>query len=313
MISKRVVIFSPATVANVGPGFDILGFAIDHPGDLIGLEMIRGTAHEVINKTPYNIPPEPEKNVATVSLAAFLGHLGAKEKFRVTFHEKIPPGSGIGSSSASSAGSVFAANILLGEPLTRKELVPFAAKGEQAASGSPHADNVAPALLGGFVLVRSYKPLDLIEISCPKSLYCTVVHPDIQLATQESRKILKGNVLLGTAVEQAGNVAGLIAGLLTSDFRLIRDSLHDVIAEPARAFLIPGFERLKEAALKAGALGSSISGSGPSVFSLCPDRESSEAVAREFEKIFSDMDIPCKVFISGINHKGVSQVIDGST
>jgi homoserine kinase len=313
MSKRKLLIFSPATVANVGPGFDILGFAIDQPGDLMTLEIISGNKHQVINQTPYNIPLEPEKNVAIVSLKAFLEHLGAGDKFRVTFHEKIPPGSGIGSSSASSAGSVFAANILLGNPLARKELVPFAAKGEEAASGSPHADNVAPALLGGFVLVRSYNPLDLIEISTPVSLYCTVVNPDIQLATQESRKILKGNVPLSTAVEQAGNLAGLITGLLTADFRLIRDSLHDVIAEPARSFLIPGFEKLKEVAIKAGALGSSISGSGPSVFSLCPDRESSEAVAREFKKIFAEMDISCRVFISGINQEGVSQRKDGST
>jgi homoserine kinase len=312
MVSNSVLVFSPATVANVGPGFDILGFAIDQPGDLITVERISGNKHELINQTPFELPLEPEKNVAVVSLSAFLEHLGTKEKFRVIFHQKIPPGSGIGSSSASSAGSVFAANILLGNPLTRKELVPFAAKGEQAASGSPHADNVAPALLGGFILVRSYNPLDLVEISSPISLYCTVVHPDIQLATQESRKILKGNVLLGTAVEQAGNVAGLITGLLTSDFRLIRDSLHDVIAEPARSFLIPGFEKLKEVALEAGALGSSISGSGPSVFSLCPDRKSAEAVALGFERIFSEMDIPCKVFVSGINHNGVSQLKEGS-
>ncbi|KPK83283.1 MAG: homoserine kinase [Bacteroides sp. SM23_62_1] len=310
MEKQSITIYSPATVANVGPGFDILGFAIDRPGDIMTIEIISSLEHEIINRTPYNIPLEPEKNVAIVSLSAFLEHLGAEEKFCVTFHEKIPPGSGIGSSSASSAGSVFGANILLGAPLHREELVPFAARGEQVASGSAHADNVAPALLGGFVLVRSYNPLDLIEISSPLSLHCTVVHPDIQLATQESRKILKGNVPLKTAVEQAGNVAGLITGLLTSDFRLIRDSLHDVIAEPARSFLIPGFERLKEAALRAGALGSSISGSGPSVFSLCPDRELAEAVGREFERIFTEMSIPCKVFISGINHRGVSKIQD---
>jgi len=310
MNTNRVVIFSPATVANVGPGFDILGFAIDHPGDMIALEMISSDSHEVINKTPFDIPLEPEENVAVVSLEAFLDHIGSKDKFRITFLEKIPPGSGIGSSAASSAGSVFAANLLLGDPLTRRELVPFAARGEQAASGSPHADNVAPALLGGFILVRSYKPLDLIQISSPESLFCTVVHPDIQLATAGSRKILKDSVLLSTAVEQAGNVAGLITGLLTSDFRLIRDSLHDVIAEPARAFLIPGFERLKEVALKEGALGSSISGSGPSVFSLCPDRKSAESVARKFKKIFSEMDIHSKVFVSRINYKGICRLKD---
>jgi homoserine kinase len=310
MDKKRVVIFSPATVANVGPGFDILGFAIDSPGDKILLEMISSKSHEVVNKTPCDIPLEPEKNVAVVSLKAFLEHIGSKHKFRITLLEKIPPGSGMGSSAASSAGSVFAANILLGNPLSRKELVQFAAMGEQIASGSPHADNVAPALMGGFILVRSYKPLDLIQISSPESLYCTVVYPDIQLGTEGSRKILKEHVLLSKAIEQSGNVAGLITGLLTSDFRLIRDSLHDVIAEPARSFLIPGFERLKEAALKAGALGSSISGSGPSVFSLCPDRKSAESVARGFEKIFNEMDIQSRSFVSGINDKGVCQLED---
>jgi homoserine kinase len=310
MNKKRVVIFSPATVANVGPGFDILGFAIDCPGDKILLEMISSKSHEVVNKTPYDIPLEPARNVAVVSLKAFLEHIGSKNKFRITLLEKIPPGSGMGSSAASSAGSVFAANILLGNPLLRKELVQFAAMGEQIASGSPHADNVAPALMGGFILVRSYKPLDLIQISSPESLYCTVVYPDIQLGTEGSRKILKEHVLLSKAIEQSGNVAGLITGLLTSDFRLIRDSLHDVIAEPARSFLIPGFERLKEAALKAGALGSSISGSGPSVFSLCPDRKSAESVAREFEKIFNEMDIQSRSFVSGVNDKGVCQLED---
>lgn len=310
MNKKRVVIFSPATVANVGPGFDILGFAIDRPGDKILMEMIRSNSHEVVNKTPYVIPLEPERNVAVVSLKAFLEHIGSKNKFRITLLEKIPPGSGMGSSAASSAGSVFAANILLGNPLSRRELVQFAAMGEQIASGSPHADNVAPALMGGFILVRSYKPLDLIQISSPESLYCTVVYPDIQLGTEGSRKILKEHVLLSKAIEQSGNVAGLITGLLTSDFRLIRDSLHDVIAEPARSFLIPGFERLKEAALKAGALGSSISGSGPSVFSLCPDKKSAESVARKFENIFNELDIHSRLFVSGINYKGVCQLED---
>jgi len=307
-MKKGVTIFSPATIANVGPGFDILGFAIDQPGDIMSLEITGGKSHRIINKTPFDLPLDPDINAATVSLSAFLEHIDSKEKFLVTFLEKIQPGSGIGSSAASSAGSVFAANLLLNEPLSRKELVPFAMQGERAASGSAHADNVAPALMGGFILIRSYHPLDLIEISSPPELFCTVVHPEIQLATKESRRILKGNVPLDVAVTQAGNVAGLITGLLRSDYDLIHNSLHDVIAEPARSFLIPGFEKLKKASIQAGALGSSISGSGPSVFSLCKNRKSAEAVADSFKKVFDSMDIPNDVFISSINRKGVHQL-----
>jgi len=307
-MKKAITIFSPATIANVGPGFDIMGFAIDRPGDIMSLQITPGNSHRIVNKTLFDLPLDPDKNAATVSLSAFLNHIGSKEKFLVTFLEKIQPGSGIGSSAASSAGSVFAANLLLNEPLSRKELVTFAMEGEKAASGSAHADNVAPAILGGFVLIRSYNPLDLIEIPYPSDLFCIVIHPEIQLGTKESRRILKENVPLNIAVTQAGNVAGLITGLLTSNYTLIRNSLHDVIAEPARSFLIPGFEKLKVASMKAGALGSSISGSGPSVFSLSKGRKSAEAVADSLKKVFDSMEIPNKVFISGINHKGVHQI-----
>lgn len=304
-MKKAVTIFSPASIANVGPGFDIMGFAIDKPGDKIILEETRESCHRLINKTEFDLPLDPDKNSAAVSLSAFLNYIGSSQKFLITFLEKIQPGSGIGSSAASSAASVFGANILMNEPLTRKELVPFAMEGERTASGSAHADNVAPVLLGGFVLVRSYDPLDLIEILSPSDLFCAVIHPEINLATKESRMILKGNVPLRLAVTQAGNAAGLITGLLRSDYDLIRNSLHDVIAEPARSFLIPGIGKLKEESLKAGALGTSISGSGPSVFSLCKGRKSAETVAKAMKKVFDDMEIPSKVFVSGVNPEGV--------
>jgi homoserine kinase len=309
-MKKAVTIFSPASIANVGPGFDIMGFAINDPGDKIIIEATRESSHRIYNGTQFDLPLDPEKNVATVSLSAFLEHIGSDQKFRITFLEKIQPGSGIGSSAASSAASVFGANSLLNEPMARKQLVPFAMEGERIASGSAHADNVAPVLLGGFVLIRSYEPLDLVEIPSPRDLYCTVIHPEIQLDTKESRMILKGNVPLKSAVTQAGNAAGLIAGLLRSDYDLIRKSLHDVIAEPARSFLIPGFYKLKEASAKAGALGSSISGSGPSVFSLCKGRKTAGAVAKAMKKVLDKMEIPGSVFISGVNHEGVRIISD---
>ena len=303
-MKESITIFSPATIANVGPGFDILGFAIDKPGDKIQVSIIKEKDHRVINSTDIKLPLEPAKNVSTVAAMALLQHLGSDVKFSFNFLRKIAPGSGIGSSAASSAGAVFAVNHLLGSPLPAEELVPFAMKGEEVASGSAHADNVAPGLMGGFILIRSYSPLDLIRLPSPESMYCAVVHPEIELDTESSRKILKLSIPLKTATTQSGNVAGLITGLFRSDFRLIRDSLQDVIAEPVRSFLIPGFDRIKEAASQAGALGSSISGSGPSVFSLCESREIADKVAQAKQSILDDMNIRCSVFVSGVNREG---------
>jgi len=299
-----VEIFCPATVANVGPGFDILGFALDTPGDVIRLELIQSDRHIIQNDTEVGLPLDPGKNVATVALGALLMALGRDEKFRITFVRKIPAGSGIGSSAASSAGAVFGANLLLGKPYSESELVPFAMKGEEAASGSAHADNVAPALLGGFVLVRSYEPLDVFRIPSPRQLCCSIVLPDISIATEDSRRILKTSVPLKTAVTQCGNVGGLITGLITGDFRLIRDSMQDVIAEPIRSFLIPEYDRVKEAAMKAGALGCNISGSGPSIFALSEKKETAARAGNAMEMVFRTAGIDSSVFVSQVNMQG---------
>jgi homoserine kinase len=309
-MDKAVEIFSPATVANVGPGFDILGFALDAPGDIIRMERSSSGRHEILNETEVDIPLDPSKNVATVALDALLDASGSSEKFHLIFRQKIPAGSGIGSSAASSAGAVYGANILLGNIYTPAELVPFAMKGEEAASGSAHADNVAPALLGGFVLVRSYEPLDINGISGPESLFCSVVHPEISIATEDSRRILKTSIPLKTAITQCGNVAGLVVGLINSDFRLIRDSMHDVIAEPARSFLIPEYQNVKDAAMDSGALGCSISGSGPSIFALSENRETAERISGAMKETFETAGIGSKVFVSKVNKEGV-RVLSG--
>ena len=304
-MDDAIHIFSPATVANVGPGFDILGFALNNPGDEILVEKIEGRHHVILKSTPEEIPLEPEKNVATIAVDAMLKDMGSDQKFRFTFLKKIPPGSGIGSSAASSAGAVYGANLLLGNPYRIKELIPFAMKGEEVASGSEHADNVAPALLGGFVLVRSYNPLDIINLPTPEHIYCTIVHPAISIATQDSRKILKTTVPLKTAIIQCGNVAGLVTGLITGNFRLIRDSMHDVIAEPIRAFLIPEYEKVKKAVLAAGALGCSISGSGPSIFALSDTPETAQAISAEMHRVFKEANIESNCFVSSVNHDGI--------
>lgn len=302
---RDLEIFCPATVANVGPGFDILGFALETPGDVIRIEPTGNKQHTILNESDVELPLDPSRNVATVALDAMLDELDSKERFRLTFKQKIPVGSGIGSSAASSAGAVYGANILLGRPFSDSGLIPFAMKGEQAASGSAHADNVAPALLGGFVLVRSYDPLDIHGIPSPEGLHCSIVHPDISIATEDSRRILKTNVPLTTAIAQCGNVAGLVAGLLTSNFGLIRDSMHDVIAEPARSFLIPEFKPVKEAAMQAGALGCSISGSGPSIFALSQNLEKARTISGAMKEVFTKAGIGCNVFVSEVNRQGM--------
>jgi homoserine kinase len=298
-------IFAPATVANVAAGFDILGFALNAPGDEITIRKTDAPGITIQNKTEFtSIPLQAEKNTAGVALQAYLQHLGSEQGFEIVFLKKIKPGSGIGSSAASSAAAVFGANELLGRPLERKELVQFAMQGEKLASGSAHADNVAPALMGGFVLVRSYHPLDLVTIPVPENLFATVIHPQIELKTEDARKVLRKQIWLKDAVVQWGNTAGLIAGLFKGDYDLIGRSLQDVIVEPVRSLLIPGYELIKKAALSAGALGCSISGSGPSIFTL----SSSEATAREvgaaMQQICEEYGIDSDVHVSLINTEG---------
>jgi homoserine kinase len=283
---------------------------LNTPGDILEISTAEGPAHRIINDSGIKLPDDPAINVSAVAIDAMLRHLSSDRKFTIRFIRKIPPGSGIGSSAASSAGAVYGANMLLGHPFSGKELIPFAMKGEEAASGSAHADNVAPLLLGGFTLIRSYQPLDIISIRSPDNLFCAVVHPDISLATQDSRRILKDKVPLKTALEQCGNLAGLVTGLLTSDFRLIGASLHDAIAEPERAFLIPGYKQIREAAVRAGALGASISGSGPSVFALASDRQTADKAGEEMRKAVNSLRIKCSVFVSTVNNEGITLLGD---
>ena len=252
-----------------------------------------------------DLPLETEKNVAGVAILALLNKVDAKCGFEVEIHKNIKPGSGIGSSAASSAGAVFGVNKLLGEPFTLQELVPFAMEGERLASGTAHADNVAPALLGGFTLVRSYAPLDIIKIDAPKELYATVIHPQIEVKTSDSRSVLKQTVSLKQAVTQLGNLGGLISGLHTENYELIGRSLHDEIVEPYRSILIPEFENVKKAALNAGALGSGISGSGPSIFALSKTKKNAKSVGKAMALVYKNIEIDFDVHVSKINAKGI--------
>jgi homoserine kinase len=304
-MKESITVLAPATVANIGCGFDIFGLALHQPSDKIRMTKTGTKSLSLSNQTLFTIPLNPLKNTATVAVQALLDDLGSEQGFEIEILEKIKPGSGLGSSSASAAAAVYGANILLGEPYTKKNLVQFAMEGERAASNVAHADNVAPALLGGVVLIRSYSPLDVIQLNYPKNIYCSVVHPQIEVKTEEARKILPQNVPLRQAVKQWGNVAALVAGFAQSDFELIGRSLDDFIIEPVRSALIPHYNIAKQAAIKTGALGVGISGSGPTLFALSKDQSTAQRVAVAMKEVFDGESVENKMYVSLINSEGV--------
>ncbi len=303
---ESIKVFAPATVANVACGFDVLGFAVDSPGDEVVLTKTN-TSKVVIKEITGDdgrLPKNPMSNTVSISIIQFLEKIGSDQGIEITLHKKMPLGSGLGSSAASTVAGVFAINELMGKPLARAELLPFAMEGERLACGSAHADNVGPALMGGFVLIRSYDPLDVIKIPTPKELYATIIHPQIEVQTKDAREILRKQIPIKSAIIQWGNVGGLVAGLMMSDYGLIGRSLQDVIVEPIRSILIPGFDQVKQAAMQAGALGGSISGSGPSMFTLSKDRETAEKVGKAMEAEFKKINIGNEVYVSKINENG---------
>lgn len=308
---KTIKAFAPATVANVSCGFDIFGFAVDAPGDevILTLKDEPGVVVTKITGDGGRLPKEADRNTSSVAVQAYLNSIKSNQGVSIELHKHLPLGSGMGSSAASSAAALVAINKLMGEPLTREQLLPFAMEAERVACGSAHADNVAPSLLGGFVLIRGYAPLDVTKIPVPGQLYCTLVHPHLELKTEDSRRVLKPTILLKDAITQWGNIAGLVAGLMKPDYGLISRSLKDVIAEPIRSVLIPGFDTIKEAAINAGALGCGISGSGPTIFMLSNDQsiaaKAGEAVQKEFEKL----KLNSEIYISKINDAG-ARIVD---
>ena len=302
---NEIKIFCPATIANLNCGFDVLGLCLEGIGDEMIIRQSTEKGIRITKITGADLPLETEKNVAGVAALAIVNAANPNCGFEIEIHKKIKAGSGIGSSSASAAGAVFGINELLGRPFTRHELVDFAMKGEALASGCEHADNVAPCVLGGFTLVRGYNPLDVIKIQSPSELYAVVLHPQIELKTSDSRAVLPNAVPLKDAITQSGNLGGFIAGLYTSDYTLISRSLQDVIIEPHRQKLIPGFENAKNAALDAGALGAGISGAGPSIFALCRGQEKAEKVAYAMSSSYLDIGIAFDMHVSKINDEGV--------
>jgi homoserine kinase len=308
---KTVRAMAPATVANVSCGFDIFGFAVEAPADevIISLNNSRNVTIARIEGDAGRLPLEASKNTAGVGVEAFLKSINSPYGAEISLFKNLPLGSGMGSSAASSVAALVAINHLHGNPLSKKALLPFAMESERIACGSAHADNVAPSLLGGFVLIRGYHPLDVTGIPTPDGLFCTLVHPHIELKTEDSRRVLKQSISMKDAVTQWGNIAGLVVGLMKPDFGLISRSLHDVVAEPIRSVLIPGFDLIKESAVHAGALGCGISGSGPTIFALSNDRDVASRVGSIIQSQFTDFGLNSDVFVSPVNREGAT-VID---
>lgn len=305
---EEIKVFCPGTIANVSCGFDVLGLALDAVGDEMTVRKTSEKGIRIVKILGQELPLQTEKNVAGVAGLALLAASNYDGGFEIEIDKRIKPGSGIGSSAASSAGAVWAMNELLGKPFSQLELVEFAMQGEKLASEVAHADNVAPAIFGGFTLVRSYQPLDIVPIPTPDDLYATVIHPQIEIKTSDSRKILRTTISMEQGIQQWGNLGGLIAGLFRSDYELIGRSLEDHIVEPIRSILIPGFDAVKANALKAGALGGGISGSGPSIFALSKGRETAENVAQSMKNTYETVGIPFDIHISKINAQGVKQI-----
>ena len=308
---NSVTVHSPATLSNLGCGFDVFGLALTAPYDTIRLTRSTEPGVRIRHLDPYNLPTEPTRNVAGVALLELMKEVPEALGFDVEITKGIKPGSGVGSSSASAVGAVVAANALLGNRFTKMQLVEFAMAGEVVASGARHADNIAPAIFGGFTVVRAVEPaLDIIALPAPP-LWVAVVHPQIELKTSDSRRVLPATVPLSLAVRQWANVAGLVAGFMTADYDLIGRSLDDYIVEPARLPLIPGLAEARKQALAAGAIGGGISGSGPSIFMLNKTEETAQAVGAALGSVFTELEIEFNVYVGPVGTEGARVVAEG--
>ena len=304
-MEKTITIKSPATIANLVCGFDILGLALEEPYDVMTLTRKDAPGLTIKHVDEYGLTEKPEDNVAGAALLALMEAYETKLGFELTIDKRIKPGSGLGSSAASAAGAVYAANKLIENAFSNDDLIRFAMNGEKVASGVKHADNITPCLLGGVTLIRSIHPLDIIKIDAPE-LFITVVHPQIEVKTSDARQILKEDISLKKAIRQWGNIAGLVAGLMQKDYELIGRSLEDVIIEPVRSILIPAFDEVKAKCIEAGALGGGISGSGPSIFMLNRTQETALIVEEIMKNIYTWVGIEFKTYVTKLNTKGIT-------
>jgi len=305
-MAASVKAFAPASIGNVSCGFDVLGLAVQSPGDevFISLNASDEITIKAIHGDGGRLPLDTAKNTAGVAVLSFLHAIGSRQGAEITLYKNLPLGSGMGSSAASGVAAVVAMNFLMGNPLPRPALLPFVMEAERAACGAAHADNAAPSLLGGLILVRDNDPLDIVTIPTPSELVCVLVHPHIEVKTKDARAVLRPSIALKDGITQWANTAALVAGMLKADYELIGRSLVDVVAEPLRADLIPGFRKVKEAAIQRGALGCGISGSGPTMFCLCRGMETAQQAGLAMQQVFQVLHLKSEVYISAVNREG---------
>ena len=301
---NKITISVPSSVANVSCGFDVLGFCLEKPCDEMTVEIKKASDVEIKIINEKSIPSNSKYNVCGPVAFAMIQKLNLKHGFRITIIKKIKPGSGIGSSAASAAGTAFAINCLTGNKFSKLELVKFAMLGEEIASGVKHADNLSPVIFGGFTLVRSLKPLDVIRLPSLNELYVIITHPLIELKTKDARVMIDKKIDLEKATKQWGNLGGFVTALFTKDYELLSKTIEDVIIEPQRMKLIPNFKEIVTAASKY-ALGSGISGAGPSIFSICKGRKKSELVLDIIKKITVKKNMQYNLILSKVNTTGI--------
>ena len=304
-----IKVFSPGSVTNLSCGYDILGFCLDKVGDTIIVKKTPEQGLRISSIDKYDLPLSIDKNVAGIAAKAMINEVKISHGLDIKIEKGIKPGSGIGSSAASSVGTVFAINKLIGSPFSDRELIRFAMEGEKYVSGSYHADNVSPILLGGITLVRSVKDLDIIKLPNPKDLIATIIRPEIEIKTSDSRKVVKSKVTIDKMVRQSANLAAFISSLYTEDYDLMSNSIVDEIIEPDRALLIPEYYNIKQISLGAGAIACGISGSGPAIFSLSKSDKVANNILDKMSSHFDSVNINYNGFVSKINSEGV-KVID---
>lgn len=311
-----IAAFAPATVSNVAAGFDVLGFALDEPGDVVSAALGDGPGVTVaaVHGDGGRLPRDPARNTAGAAVHALLEVLGSTRGIVLEVHKGLPVASGVGSSGASAVAAVVAANELLGRPAPLDVLLRCAMRGERAGSGAEHPDNVAPALYGGFVLARTASPPDIVRLPVPDGLSCAVLHPDLEVRTADARALLGDTVPLAAAIRQWANMGALVSALHSGDLALLGRSLEDHVAEPKRAALVPGFHDVKQAALLAGALGCSLSGSGPSIFALAASLDAARRVGRAMADAWAaTRGRPgADLWVSPVGRRGARVIADGA-
>lgn len=306
---KKIKVFAPATIANVGPGYDILGLSLEGVGEYLEMELLDSDEILIHPIPDYpDLPLSVNENIAGIVSQAILNELGVKQGLSIKIQKAVKPGSGLGSSGCTAAATAYALNKLLGKPFPTERLVEFAMLGEKATSGKAHADNVAASLMGGFCIIKSYVPLQILNIPFPEDMQIVVVHPQIEVKTADSKKILKEEMAMQDVISQMGNIAALISGITTSNYGWIKVGMKDLIAEPIRSYLIPGFAQAKSLAIEAGALGCSISGSGPAIFAFCEDEHQAKKIGDRWRDFYAELEIDSIIYLSKINPKGTCTI-----